>query len=475
MSKSPIILWFRQDLRLADHPALAAALREDAPIVPVFVWDQDTPGPWAPGGASRWWLYGSLRAFENALRTYGSRLILRRGKARDVLRQLAEETQAAGIYFTRRYEPLHTAEEKAVADDCETSGIACRRFGGSLLFEPEQVRNKSGDPFRVFTPFYKACLALEGIRDPLPAPSQIPAPGAWPQSEDLDAWDLRPATPNWAEGFEGRWTPGSEGAQARLELFLEEAVAAYPEERDRPDREGTSALSPHLHFGEISPRQLWHETEAVTQGNGTKAKGGASFLREVIWREFSYHLLHHWPEIPAAPFNPSFETFPWQENDVALRAWQKGRTGYPIVDAGMRQLWQTGWMHNRVRMIVASFLTKHLLIPWQEGACWFWDTLVDADLANNSASWQWVAGSGADAAPYFRIFNPILQGQKFDPKGLYVRQWVPELAEVPDKFVHTPWEGGEPVAGYPAPIVDHKFARQLALDAYAEMKQSSAA
>jgi len=475
MTKAPILIWFRKDLRLADHPALAAALREDAPLVPVFVWDEETPDSWAPGRASRWWLHGSLKALDSDLRARGSRLILRRGKARDILLSLADDLKAAGLYFTRRYEPLHAAEENTIAEDCQERGLACRRFGGGLLFEPETIRNKSGAPFRVFTPFHKACLSLDGIRDPLPAPQRIPAPDSWPESDDLKDWALRPAAPNWAEGFESCWCPGSDGAQERLESFLENSVMAYPGERDRPDREGTSALSPHLHFGEISPRQVWYQTEAATHGKGAKRKGGEAFLREVVWREFSYHLLHHWPDIPEKPFNPSFENFPWQENETVLRAWQKGQTGYPIVDAGMRQLWRTGWMHNRVRMIVASFLTKHLLIPWQEGARWFWDTLVDADLANNSASWQWVAGSGADAAPYFRIFNPILQGQKFDPKGHYVRKWVPELAEVPDKSVHAPWQGGEPMAGYPNPIVDHKFARRLALDAFAEIKQSGAA
>ncbi len=471
MSRPTVLLWFRQDLRLADNAALMAAVESRAAVIPLFVLDDDTPGRWRPGGASRWWLEGSLAALDGELRERGSQLVLRRGKALDVLLRLAEETGASEVFFSRRYEPAHAQEEEMLAAAFKGRGLVCRRFSGSLLCEPEALRTKAGDPFRVFTPFYKAFLAQEAVKHPLAAPERIAAPRTWPASERLEDWDLRPNAPDWAVGLREAWQPGAAGAKARLTAFLDERVIAYAEDRDRPDLQGTSALSPHLHFGEISPRQVWHMTRHTAAGANGADRGPEAYLRELVWREFSYHLLHHWPEIPEAPFNPAFAAFPWRSDEGALEAWRKGRTGYPIVDAGMRQLWHTGWMHNRVRMIVASFLTKHLLVPWQEGACWFWDTLVDADLASNSASWQWVAGCGADAAPYFRIFNPVLQGRKFDPAGAYVRKWVPELAELPDGALHAPWEGRWNLAGYPEPIVDHKRARELALAAYAEIKQ----
>ncbi len=471
-SRPPVLLWFRQDLRLDDNAALAAAIESGRPVVPLFVLDDETPGRWRPGGASRWWLEGSLATLDKELHARGSRLILRRGRAVETILRLAEETGASGVFFSRRYEPLHAKEEQALADASKDHGIHCRRFSGCLLSEPEALRTKAGDPFRVFTPFYKAFLAQVAIRDPLAAPDRIAVPQAWPASESLENWSLRPKSPDWAEGLRNAWRPGAVGAKARLRTFLDERVADYNENRDRPDLDGTSVLSPHLHFGEISPRQVWQSTHHSAAGANGADRGPAAYLRELVWREFSYHLLHHWPDIPETPFNKDFGAFPWRDDDASLEAWREGRTGYPIVDAGMRQLWHTGWMHNRVRMIVASFLTKHLLLPWQDGARWFWDTLVDADLANNSASWQWVAGSGADAAPYFRIFNPILQGRKFDPTGAYVRKWVPELTELPDSTLHAPWEGRSKVASYAEPIVDHKRARELALAAYAELRQS---
>ena len=308
-------------------------------------------------------------------------------------------------------------------------GATFRRFAGGLLFEPEVPRTKSGDPFRVFTPFYKACLTLDAPKPPLPRPeSSLSAPADWPGSEGLEDWGLLPTEPDWAGGMREAWEPGEAGAKARLLWFLDEAMGGYSDQRNRPDRPGTSGLSPHLHFGEVSPHQCWQAVENRLAEDDRGARGGRSFLRELVWREFSYHLLSHWPHLPERAFRPEFMAFPWDEDEAALKAWQQGRTGYPIVDAGMRELWQTGWMHNRVRMITASFLIKDLMIPWQVGENWFWDTLVDADLANNAASWQWVAGSGADAAPYFRVFNPTLQGKKFDPNGDYVRRYVPELS-----------------------------------------------
>jgi deoxyribodipyrimidine photo-lyase len=472
--QAPVIVWFRQDLRVGDHPALHAAVENGTPVIPLFVLDgdRDGHGEWAPGGASRWWLAGSLDALDADLRARGSRLILRRGRARDVLDWLANETGAQGVYLTRHYEPHHARAETEVAAWCERRGIACRRFGGNLLFEPEAVRTKAGQPFKVFTPFYRACLAAGGIRPALPTPARIAAPEAWPASERLEDWQLRPTKPDWAAGLRAHWRPGAAPAVDRLDQFLDDGLSDYGADRDRPDRDGTSALSPHLHFGELGPRQVWQRTRHAVDAEGGSEQGAATYLRELLWREFSYHLLHHWPELPTQPFNPAFARFPWREDDAALTAWQRGQTGIPIVDAGMRQLWHSGWMHNRVRMIVASFLTKHLLVPWQAGAQWFWDTLVDADLANNSASWQWVAGCGADAAPYFRIFNPVLQGRKFDPDGAYVRRWVPELAGLPDRHIHAPWENGASVDGYPAPLIDLKAGRERALAAYAAMKEA---
>jgi deoxyribodipyrimidine photo-lyase len=466
----PVIVWFRQELRIVDHPALTEAAKTGAPVIPLFIFNDKTAGSWTPGAASRWWLEGSLSALDADLRSRGSRLILRRGNTQQLLGCVASQTGAAGIYFTRHYEPHQAAEELTVAAMCEHQGLICRRFGGGVLFEPDAIRTKTGGPFRVFTPFYKACLATKGLKDPLPAPDKITPPPSWPDSETLKDWCLRPTAPDWAKGLRDHWQQGTNEASTHLEFFLGDALAAYLEDRDRPDRVGTSALSPYLHFGEISPRQVWHRTNLWADSHVAAGQGRIAYLRELVWRDFSYHLLHHFPHITEAPFNPAFEDFPWRDDAQAFRAWQIGMTGYPIVDAGMRQLWQTGWMHNRVRMIVASFLTKHLFIHWQDGARWFWDTLVDADLANNSASWQWVAGCGADAAPYFRIFNPILQGRKFDPSGDYVRKWVPEIADVPDRAIHAPWESGIQVDGYPRPIVDHRIARQRALGAYKDFR-----
>lgn len=468
----PLIVWFRRDLRVSDHPALTAAAKSGAPVVPLFILDEPSDDAWRLGGASRWWLAGSLSALGADLCAMGSRLILRRGAVADVLARVVEETGARGVYMSRCYHPGSATEEQAVADFLTGRRLEARRFGGGLLFEPEAIATKEGKPFRVFTPFYKACLANGDVGNPNPAPVSLAAPQSWPASDNLDDWQLRPTKPDWAGGLRDHWKPGSEAAAARLKNFHEDGLGVYPRDRDRPDLDGTSCLSPFLHFGEISPRQIWHRTRLWAEAHPEVKSGRDGYLRQLVWRDFSYHLLHNWPHITHAPYNPAFEKFPWREDAEALQGWQKGRTGYPIVDAGMRQLWHTGWMHNRVRMVVASFLTKHLLIHWREGANWFWDTLVDADLANNSAGWQWVAGSGADAAPYFRVFNPVLQGKKFDPAGDYVRRWVPELADVPNDAVHSPWSKGLTPANYPAPIIDHQLARQRALDAYGSLKET---
>ncbi|GIX08434.1 deoxyribodipyrimidine photo-lyase [Elioraea sp.] len=474
---APVLLWFRQDLRLIDNPALAAAVATGRPVIPVFVLDEHAAGRWAPGGAARWWLHVSLAALAGALVERGSRLVLRRGRAVDAIPRLVEETGAVAVHASRLYDPWARASDAAVAAALKRRGVAIHGANAALLFEPWTVRTQAGGPFGVYTPFSRACFAAGPPPRPLPAPAHIPRPEHLPPSEALDDWGLLPTSPDWAGGLRATWRPGEDGAQARLERFLAHGLEDYDTDRNRPDRDATSGLSPHLHWGEISPRQVWHAAEAA---GAPRRRGTETFLKELLWREFSYHLLWHNPDMPEQPLKEAFRNFPWRNDPPALRAWQRGRTGYPIVDAGMRQLWHTGWMHNRVRMIVASFLIKHLLIPWQEGEAWFWDTLVDADLAANSASWQWVAGCGADAAPYFRIFNPVLQGRKFDPEGAYVRRWVPELAHLPAAHIHAPWEA-PPVAlhdagvtlgrSYPHPIVDHAAARARALAALESIVQ----
>ncbi len=478
---APVIHWFRHDLRLADNPALSAAVASGAPLIAVFILDETTPGAWAPGAASRWWLHGSLAALDRTLRRRGGALTLRRGPALEALMKIVRETGARQVTFTRGYGPHAAPQEAAIAEELGRDGVACRRFGGALLFEPEAVATKDGRPFRVFTPFHKATRALE-ISAPVPAPAAIHPPSRAPDSDVLDDWALLPTKPDWSGGLRESWNPGEEAAKTRLEAFLSDAMERYGTDRDHPGTAGTSRLAPHLHFGEIGPRQCWHRIRHAMDAGGGRDVGAAAFLRELVWREFSTHLLHHWPSLPDRPFRDDFERFPWRDDDASRAAWQRGQTGYPIVDAGMRELWHTGWMHNRVRMVAASFLIKHLLIPWQRGEAWFWDTLVDADLANNAANWQWVAGCGADAAPYFRIFNPVLQGQKFDADGAYVRRWVPELSKLPDKFIHQPWAAPAAILAaaevslgdtYPQPIVDHAAARQRALAAVAQIRASS--
>ncbi len=478
---APIILWFRNDLRLADNRALIAAAALGRPIVPVFVLDDDAPGKWKRGGASRWWLHGSLESLGKSLEKTGCRLILQRGDTRDILPKLAKETGADLVYASRAYEPWASKLEADLNERLAKAGIELKRTSGALLFEPERLRTKAGDPFKVYTPFWRALREAGEPQQPKPAPKKFAAPESWPKSDKLADWKLLPAKPDWAGGMREAWDPGEAGAQKRLQVFLDTALKTYADNRDRPDLPNTSRLSPHLHFGEISPAQCWHAASAHAAANPGSERGLEVFLKEVVWREFSYHLLVHWPSLPDYPFRPEFARFPWNadKNGKLLEAWQKGRTGYPLVDAGLRELWTTGWMHNRVRMVVASFLVKHLRLHWAEGEAWFWDTLVDADLASNAASWQWVAGSGADAAPYFRIFNPIKQGTTFDPGGKYVRKWVPELAKLSDDCIHAPWEAPPAIlaaAGvtlgktYPHPIVDHATARDAALKAFETLK-----
>ncbi len=473
------IHWFRQDLRLTGNPALSAAVAAGAPFLGVYILDDARPPRWGMGAASRWWLHHALEALDASLREKGARLFLAKGRTEEVLPRLARESGAATITCTRCYEPGAAALEKQLAEIFAPANIAFRRFGGGVLFEPEQIATGDGKPYRVFTPFYnRARERLDALAPVKPAPRKI-APADFGEGETLSDWNLRPAKPDWAAGLRETWTPGEEGAIARLDDFLGAIVTTYHADRDRPDKDGTSRLSPHLHFGEISPAMCWQRVKHWSERHPEGRTGANAFIRELIWREFSIHLLHHFPHLPETPLRPEFAAFPWARSEALLLAWQKGATGYPVVDAGMRQLWHTGWMHNRVRMVAASFLIKHLLIDWREGARWFWDTLVDADLANNSASWQWVAGSGADAAPFFRIFNPVLQGEKFDPGGAYVRHWVPEIANLPDRYLNRPWEAPAATlqeAGvmlgktYPTPIVEHATARTRALDAFKALK-----
>ncbi|GAB4363095.1 MAG: deoxyribodipyrimidine photo-lyase [Kiloniellaceae bacterium] len=475
----PSIVWFRQDLRLADNPALAAAIARGAPILPLFIFDDS--GDWAPGGAARWWLHHSLAALSNDLKKCGAPLCLRRGKAQDILHDVAQEHGAAAVFWNRCYEPAAVARDKALKERLKKADIEAVSFNGALLAEPWALKTGQGEPYKVFTPFWKALQAAGDPPRPLTRPRKLDGvTGA--ASEELDDWQLLPTRPDWAGGLRETWQPGEKGAAERLSDFLDAAASDYKTERDRPDRSGTSRLSPHLHWGEVSPRQVWHATRHAVAA-GTLTDGAAeAFLRQLGWRDFSHNLLFHWPDFPEQPWRAAFAAFPWSDDEAAFDAWCQGRTGYPIVDAGLRELWATGWMHNRVRMIAASFLVKDLLIPWQRGEAWFWDTLVDADLANNAAGWQWVAGCGADAAPYFRIFNPVSQGEKFDPRGDYVRRWVPELAGLPDDAIHRPWEAPAEVLkkakvtlgeSYPHPIVDHKAARDRALAGYETVKAAS--
>ncbi len=483
------LVWFRQDLRLSDNPALRAAVDRAGPVAPVFLWSPEEEGDWAPGAASRVWLHHSLEALADRLQAAGSRLTLRAGPYAQTLIHLAKEVGADAVFWNRRYEPAAARVDREVAAALAAEGLRVEHFPGALLLEPEEIRTSSGGPYRVFTPYYRACLADLRPTDPVPAPRRIRAPRRWPRGEGLDALGLLPRV-DWAAGIRRFWSIGESAAHRRMRAFARHAVAVYADRRDRMDSDATSRLSSHLHFGEISPRQVWRSlSQPVTResgrGTGRRSTVGLdsaeAYLRQLIWREFAHHLLHHFPHTPERPLDERFARMPWSRGRKARAAWQCGETGYPVIDAAMRQLWETGWMHNRARMIVASFLVKDLLLPWQQGARWFWDTLVDADLANNTFGWQWTAGCGADAAPFFRIFNPMIQGRKFDPEGAYVRRYVPELARLDTRWIHAPWDAPDEVLrsvglrlgkDYPAPIVDHFEARDRALEALERIKRS---
>ncbi|WP_304170275.1 deoxyribodipyrimidine photo-lyase [Phenylobacterium aquaticum] len=477
---SPVILWFRRDLRLADNPALAAALKAEAPVIPVYVLDE-APEVRPMGAASLWWLDKSLTALAADLEARGSRLTLRRGDAERLIPELAAETGASAVLWNGLFDPGLAPRDTRLAEVLTARGVEPRRFNGAHLIQPEAVRTKTGGAFSVFTPFWRTARQLVTLGAAQPAPDILTAPGVWPASDTLAAWGLHPSKPDWSAGF-ADWIPGEAGARERLEGFVDGPLATYAADRDRPDREGVSRLSAHLHFGEISPKACWRAAQAaVVRGAASEAQM-EKFLAELGWREFNAAIAGRGRDLARENFDAKFDLFPWRTDPIALEAWRRGRTGYPMVDAGLRQLWATGWMHNRVRMVVASFLTKHLLIDWREGEAWFWDTLVDADHASNAGNWQWTAGSGADASPYFRIFNPMAQGEKFDPEGVYVRRWVPELSRLPTKVIHTPWTADPAILSacgvtlgltYPHPIVEHDGARKRALDAYQRMKAAA--
>ncbi|MGB8818000.1 MAG: deoxyribodipyrimidine photo-lyase [Rhizobiaceae bacterium] len=472
----PAIIWYRNDLRVADNAALLAAGANGRPVVCLYVRDTASPVR-ARGAAQNWWLHHSLTALDEKLRALGSRLVFKSGPAQAAIKDVIAQTQAASICWNRRYDAAAIPFDSARKAEFKAEGIDVHTFDGQLLHEPTQIETGGGTPFKVFTPFWRTVCAGPEPRLPHPAPLKLIDGSQRLHSERLEDWNLLPTKPDWAGGMREEWTPGEDGAHERLDNFLHGAIDGYAEDRNVPGRLTTSKLSAHLANGEITPFQIWH---AASKAKGASGRDIEKFRSEVGWREFAYHLLFHFPKLANDNFNQSFDAFPWgAANPDHLRAWQTGQTGYPIVDAGMRELWVTGWMHNRVRMVVASFLIKHLLIDWREGEKWFWDKLVDACPANNPASWQWVAGSGADAAPYYRIFNPVLQGQKFDGDGAYVRRWVPEIAALPDKFLHAPWAapllalkaaGVQLGLTYPKPIVDHDQARQRALLAFQSLK-----
>lgn len=470
---SPVILWLRKDLRIDDNAALAAAVETGAPVLPVYIREPEHLGTGPLGAAQSWWLHHSLHELSARFAALGSPIILRSGPAADVLDALIAETGAEAVFWNRRYDPKGIAIDAPLKQSLVARGITVKSFAGQLMHEPSRLLTGSGTPYRVYTPFWRAFDGAGDPPSPVTAPARIPAPEQAVESDVLNDWNMTPTKPDWASTFREVFTPGEMAAQNRLETFLKNGLDRYDKGRDFPAGHATSLLSPHLAMGEISPARIWHATIGLVDRVGTDNL--IRFRKELVWREFSYHLLFHFPDLATRNWNDRFDSFAWGENETFFTLWTKGQTGYPIVDAGMRELWRHGTMHNRVRMIAASFLIKDLLIDWRRGEEWFRDTLLDADPASNPASWQWVAGSGADASPWFRIFNPTLQGEKFDPKGDYVRRFLPELANLDAKYIHRPFEA--PLAElaragitlgktYPRPIVDHAQARQQALDAY---------
>lgn len=480
MNKNPSLLWLRRDLRLQDNPALQAAVSSGRPLIVLFILDENDP--LAFGEAQYWWLHHSLALLGREIEKRGARLTLRRGASASIVREIVETYNCDEVYWNRRYAGEHVEIDMALKKDLAEIGVEVSSFNGSLLKEPWEVKTQTGGYYRVYSPYWRSLQKFGDLGAKTSrAPKLFEGIKQAPESDVLDDWALLPSNPDWASDFSNHWTPGEKGARKALSAFLDDPIDGYKEDRDRPDKTGTSRLSPHLAFGEISPDAIWYATSKAMHEGSVPDTHGHKFLSELAWRDFAYHLLFHNPSMTTEPFRPQFKSFPWRENEEMFLAWKKGQTGIPIIDAGMRELWQTGWMHNRVRMIVASFLTKNLLIDWRHGERWFWDCLLDADIANNPVSWQWVAGSGADAAPYFRIFNAATQGQRFDPDGAYVRKYVPELGKLDKKFVHNPWDAGTDQlsnAGvnlgdtYPKPIVDLKETRKRALEAFDQMKNA---
>lgn len=468
----PVILWFRRDLRLWDNLALQAAIQTQAPVLGVYIQAPESPFAGALGAAQAWWLHHSLAALEQSFKSIGNRLLLLSGRPLDVIEALIEKTGAKAVFWNRLYDADGIERDRRIKSKLRDRGIDAQSFGGFLMHEPTRLVTGQGGHYKVFTPFWKAFDAGFTPHDPLPAPKMIKAPDHFPATEALGRWQLTPHKPTWAKSFPEYWQPGEAGALARLKDFLDNRLDGYKQNRDLPGKASTSGLSPHLAMGEISPHRIWRAVGKAFDEHGTDA---IAFRRELVWREFSWHLLFYKPDMPTTNMDRRFDAFEWRQDDNALSAWQRGETGYPIVDAGMRELWQTGFMQNRVRMIVASFLIKDLLIDWREGERWFRDTLVDVDCANNAMNWQWVAGCGPDASPWFRIFNPVKQGKTFDAEGSYVRRYCPELSDLPDEYIHCPFDAPPAVlkaAGvtlgetYPHPLVDHAHAREHALAAF---------
>ncbi len=473
---NPVIVWFRSDLRLGDNRALTEAAATGRPVICLYALEEGGARRQL-GGAQTWWLHHSLTRLGASLGAIGGALTLRRGGPADLLNEVIAESGAAHVFWNRRHDPEGIAIDSAIKSGLKARGIGAASFDGQLLHEPTQVKTGAGNPFKVYTPFWRAFSALPAPRAPYAAPERLNEFEGELRSDALDDWGLLPTRPDWSKGFDEDWRPGEMGAQEKLQLFIEVGLRNYADGRNNPGEASTSRLSPHLAMGEISPFQVWHATHGLEERHSPRDV--EVFRKEVVWREFAYHLLFHFPKLATKNFNAGFDDFPWASKPELIEAWKRGQTGYPIVDAGMRQLWQTGWMHNRVRMAAASFLIKHLMADWRIGEEWFWDTLLDACPANNPASWQWVAGSGADAAPYYRIFNPVLQGEKFDADGAYVRRFVPEIAKLPNNLLHRPWEaaplelaaaGIELGKTYPKPIVDHAAARDRALSAYKSLR-----
>jgi deoxyribodipyrimidine photo-lyase len=475
------MMFYQADLRMRDNPALSAAAHRGNPLICLFVWNPDSSGYANPVAASRWWVHHSLKTLSENLAQAGNTLILRIGHGPEVIANLVRQIGVTHLFWNRACAPTALEEEQQIIKFLESEHVHATSFHGNTLADPSSVRTLAGQPYSVFTPFWKRFQTHFTIETPLQAPRHLPPPPSVKvQTDPLSSLELLPSF-DWAHGLREAWTPGEDGAQTLLKNFLHAPAQTYETDRDRPDVSRTSHLSPHLHFGEISPRYIWHALDRVThRQTSTRAKASLmAYRRQLVWREFARHLLFHFPHMAHQPLRMEFQQFPWRTHPEFLHAWQQGHTGYPLIEAGMRELWHTGWMHNRVRMIVASFLTKHLLLPWEEGAQWFWDTLVDADLANNTFGWQWVAGCGADATPFFRIFNPITQGRKFDPDGVYVRRWVPELSQLPYSWIHAPWNAPQSVlqeadvelgTTYPFPILNHAEARSRALEAYRQFK-----